>query len=445
MAEDPAVAGPAAGAPPGPDTDLSRRRFLGVAGGLAGGLAVGAGAWAALLRDQVQDTTPGPRTSTGRTPGPATTAPRPVGRVLVVVQQAGGNDALNTVVPLGDGRYRDLRPRVALPEADLVHLVGNEQLAFHPSLAPLAPWWEAGRLGIVRGVGLEGQSRSHFSSMDTWWSATPGEPSATGWLGRWLDATGAGTNPLRGISLGDSCPALVGEQLQATFVHDPDTFRLLAPAGVDADQLTAAFLTAAQPLGGDPWLAASQQALPATAEAVDLLEAAVGERGGGLGLGEDTTPTATRLLETAAAIIDLQVGTEVVVVGVGGFDTHQGQAEPHARLLADVAGGITRFFELLDAQGRAADALVITTSEFGRRVQDNASSGTDHGTGGTLFVVGPGVRGAVVGDADLGDLVEGDLRIGVDSRSLYQLALTWLGGPTEEVLAGRYDDLGLLA
>ncbi len=426
--------------------NLSRRRFLGVAGGVTGGLVAGAGVWAALVRDQAEEATRFPGSTTvPPVTVPPTTAPRPSGRVLVVVQQGGGNDALNTVVPLGDGRYLDMRPRVAIPDADLVHLVGNDRFALHPSLGPLAPWWEKGNLGIVQGIGLEGQTRSHFASMDTWWSATPGEPSATGWLGRWLDATGAGTNPLRAISLGDASPALVGERPQATFVHNPDRFRLMAPAGVDADQLTAAFLTSAQPLAGDPWLAASQQALPATAEAIELLAAATGEGGGGAGLGEGGPPTATRLLETAAAIIDLEVGTEVVVVGRSGFDTHQGQAEPHARLLDDVAGGITNFFELMEAQGRAEDVLVITTSEFGRRVQDNASSGTDHGTGGTLFVAGPGVKGAVVGDADLGDLVDGDLRIGVDTRSLYQLGLAWLGGPTEEVLAGRYDDLGLLA
>nr|MCU0271172.1 hypothetical protein [Acidimicrobiales bacterium] len=180
---------------------LTRRRFIATGAAAAGVTATGYAAWRVLVSDQVEQAT-APSTSSTAT----TTPPRPP-RTLVVVQLSGGNDALNTLPP-ADGRYRDARPTLAVPEAELVALAGTDQWALHPSLAPLASRWQDGTLAAVAGIGFDEQSRSHFAALDTWWSALPGQARTTGWLGRWLDATtGSGDpNPLRAIALGSGSP-----------------------------------------------------------------------------------------------------------------------------------------------------------------------------------------------------------------------------------------------
>jgi len=143
--------------------------------------------------------------------------------------------------------------------------------------------------------------------------------------------------------------------------------------------------------------------------------------------------------------VALDVGTQVVVVGVDGFDTHSRQDEVHPRLLADLARGLTTFLAEMTDLGRADDVLVVTTSEFGRRVAENGSAGTDHGNAGTQFAVGPAVIGGMVGEVGLAHQVDGDLPVTLDARTLYAVALDWLGGPTDEVLGDRYDRHGLLS
>ncbi len=395
---------------------LTRRRFIATGAAAAGVTATGYAAWRVLVSDQVEQAT-APSTSSTAT----TTPPRPP-RTLVVVQLSGGNDALNTLPP-ADGRYRDARPTLAVPEAELVALAGTDQWALHPSLAPLASRWQDGTLAAVAGIGFDEQSRSHFAALDTWWSALPGQVRTTGWLGRWLDVTsGPGAlNPLRAIALGSGSPALVGEVAPATVVLDPAGFTLQSPAGSDPATVTEAFLATSSPVSDEPLLAAAQQSIPNALAAVELLEAATsGTVGDQPAVGGRDRTSITDLLATAAAIIDLEVGTEVIVVGADGFDTHANQLATHPDLLADLAGGLTSFLDAMAAQGRAEEVLVVTTSEFGRRVQ-------------------------VAGAFALGGLVEGDLPVVVDTRSLYAEALDWLGGPTAEVLDADPERLGLVA
>jgi uncharacterized protein (DUF1501 family) len=369
-------------------------------------------------------------------------------RILVVLEMAGGNDALNTLVP-GSGFYKDARRELALPSNELVTLAGTDY-TLHPALAPLAPHWDAGSMAAVAGVGLMEQSRSHFKAMDTWWSGSPGTPSQTGWLGRWLDATLEGPNdPLRAIALGGGSRALVGERTLATVVRNPANFSLKTFPNMDTDALIKAFLATAEPLAPSPELAAAQEAIPATLEAVELLASVSGgdDEGAMFGSGsQGGAMTATDLLQTAAGIITLGIGTRVITVGISGFDTHADQLPRHHELLADVGTGLAAFFERLAADGNLDKVMVVTTSEFGRRIQENGSYGTDHGTGGLQFVFGPEVVGGqVVGDLDLANHVDGDLPILVDTRSVYSVALDWLGGPTDEILAGPHDRLGLVA
>lgn len=440
----PVPAAKSAGGSPRPP--FSRRRFLGVAGGVAGTAAVGGGVWAVLMRDSVESAGVASTTTTA----PATTTTLATGggvpygdRILVVLEMAGGNDALNTLVS-NDGAYRSARPQLALPQNELLTLTGSD-FGLHPSLAGLVPYWDAGTMAAVAGAGMPEQSRSHFKAMDTWWSAVPGAGSQTGWLGRWLDATLEGANdPLRAIALGGGSPALVGMNTLATVVRSPETFTLRTMEGADNDALVAAFLATAGPLSASPEMAAAQYAIPSTLDAVEILASV---SGGGEEF--DINPaasTATSLLQTAAGIIDLGIGTQVITVGINGFDTHADQLGTHAGLLADVGDGLAAFFDRLEADGHADRVMVVTTSEFGRRVAENGSGGTDHGSGGCQFLIGPEVAGGqVVGGYDFGALSQGDIPAVVDTRSIYSAALDWMGGPTDEILDGPHDRLGLLS
>lgn len=405
---------------------------------MALGAVGGSALWERLLRDHVDDHTgaPAPAGGSASLPGAAPSG-RP--RVLVVLQCNGGNDGLNTLVPAA-GAYHDLRPELAIAEKDRV-AIGTEGFALHPSLAPLRSRWQAGQVLALDGIAMPQQSRSHFTAMDTWWSATPGAASTTGWLGRWLDRTEAATpDPLRAIALGAGSPALVGERSLPTVVLDPAAFALRAPRGSNAAAITDAFLATAAPLAGEPALAAAQRAVPDAIAAIHALERVRASGGTAAKAG-----SIEALLDVAAGVVELGIGTRVVLVTVGGFDTHADQLTRQQALLGDLATGVDRFFSRLESSGHASEVLLVTTSEFGRRAAQNASGGTDHGNASVQFVAGPAVKGGrVVGGADLTRLVDGDLAPVLDTRSLYAVALDWLGGPTDEVLGGSFDRYGVL-
>ncbi len=436
---------------------ISRRHFVLGASAAAGTAATGAWAWSALVRESVEQSLPPGTTTTTSTTGvaptttPPGTEPAPTGgRMLVVVELDGGNDGLNTLVP-DRGPYRDRRPTLAVPEADLVALSGTAAYGLHPALTLLAPHWDRGDLAFVEGIGMPEQTRSHFTAMDTWWSATPGVASTTGWLGRWLDATlDADPDPLRAIAIGGGSRALVGQRSLATVIRDPGAFQLQTAPGVDRDALVAAFLATSEPLSTVPELAVAQYAIPSTLEAIDLLAPVFGTEGSAeLGAGRRRGAGGGRfadLLPAAAGVLALGVGTRVVTVARGGFDTHADQIGRQADLLADVAEGIDAFWVAATDAGIAEQVLMLVTSEFGRRVAENASGGTDHGNGNVALVLGPAVAGGqVTGELDLDRLDEGDVPRVVDTRSLYSEALAWLGGPTAEVLGGDFEPLGLVA
>lgn len=411
---------------------LTRRQFLGAAGGIAGLALGGTIVWSRLVDDQVQEQ------------AAPTTVPRRDGRILVVLEINGGNDGLNTLVPAA-GTYRDLRPTLGIAEPALVPLEGRTDFALHPALAPLAPLWAAGRLAAIQGIGFEDQTRSHFAEMDRW-RAGGGDAS---WLGRWLDATaGDEETPLRAIGLGTDTRVLTAANSLSTVVQDPASFQLLAPqnARTDPDAVVAAFLATSSPAGGGPQFAAAQQSIPATRDAVDVFrEATAGTAAAAAPQPGAPPDKATRYFEVASRLIELDVGAEVIVVGIDGFDTHANQPDRHDLLLQDVANGLSTFVADMERQGRADDVLVVTTSEFGRRVAENGSDGTDHGKANVLFVTGTQVNGQIIGDVGLDRIDdEGDLPVEIDARSLYAIALDWLGGPTDEILDGEYDRFGVI-
>ncbi len=409
---------------------LTRRQFLGLSGGAA---ITGTAAWLGLFRG-----------GSSSHPTPASGAGD---RVLVVVQMSGGNDALNTLVPL-DGRYHDLRPQLGLADDKLVALPGETGFGLHPSLQPLVSLWNDHQLAIVPDIGFAADSRSHFESLDAWWTASPEHSHATGWIGRWLDASGQGAdNPLVAIALGGgSVRALVSERSQSTAVNDLTAFRLTAPKGADAARLAQAYAATATPVSDRPLLAGAQDAVGATLRAVDVLGKVQDETSVE---GDDPSNAKagpiSSALAAAASIIDLDLGTRVVLVSGTGFDTHANQAATQERLLDDLAKGIVSFTSTLAQRGHADRVLLVTTSEFGRRAAENGSGGTDHGHGGVHFAVGRGVHAGIHGAVDLAHLADGDLPAATDTRALYAAALDWLGGPSADVLDGHTDELHLVA
>ncbi len=346
--------------------------------------------------------------------------------ILVVVEMNGGNDALNTVVPLV-GKYHDIRPTIGHEDDRLLAIPGTTEYGLHPELSALQGLIDAGRVTTLVGVGFERPTRSHFAASDMWWQATPGVISATGWLGRGLDAIGAtSVTDTSGISLGPSGTALAATTTKTTAVNEASRFRLEPPKGSDPDLIAAA------------WSAMSDEhadALAAIGLFVDMKEADPGEDEI-----SDTTggKTITAQLVAAARLLATDPTIRTIYVSARGFDTHAGQVARHDELMKDLAVGIRTFYERMQLAGLDERIMLITTSEFGRRTYENASGGTDHGKAGALFVIGPNATGRLYGGFDLEDLDDGDLKADIDPRSLYAVGLDWLGAPTDEILGGTF-------
>ena len=359
----------------------------------------------------------------------------------MIVQLNGGNDGLNTVIP-ALGQYHDARPTLAIPEANRVALSGRTDLALHPSLAPLGALWTANKLAIVESVGFTDQSHSHFVAMDQWWRAD-NLSSTNGWLGAYL-ASLPSSDPLFATALNSAAPLLLNADNPATVVFRPSAFKF--NQALDDRILTAM----TDPVSSDPLRAAAQTALSRSVAAVNSFSASLGTVAGA-----DTTQpggqqreggaTLTEGLATAANLITNNAHTGIVVVSASGFDTHANQLTTHAALLTDLATGLDAFMATIEQAGIADDVLVVTTSEFGRRVAENASGGTDHGTGNVAFVLGTKIKAGVHGQIDMTNLLNGDLKPSIDPRTIYTACLDWIGAQAETVLGKRYDDTKLLA
>jgi uncharacterized protein (DUF1501 family) len=357
---------------------------------------------------------------------PTSTVPKATDRVLVVVQLSGGNDGINTLIPV-TGRYHDLRPTLGIPDDKLVKFPGVSDYGLHPAFAPLQGLLDAGHVAALASVGYPTPSRSHFLSLDNWWSATPGKVSQTGWLGRYLDVTGGtATDPLRAVALGSGVPALRGVDSRATVVISPDTFTIKAKSGSGLV---------------DGWKVVGGANASAAVEAVEVFQKLRVETDANQD-GAAEEGNIAKSLALAAEMIIAKTPARVIHINVGGFDTHANQLETQAKLLGDLATGLVHFSDRLAAAGMADHALVMTTSEFGRRAAENGS-GTDHGKASVEFLVGPMVKGGVIGKTDLVNLDDGDLKADIDFRSIYTSALNWLGGPSQEILLGAFEPIGL--
>lgn len=418
---------------------ISRRAFLTGLG--AGAAAVAAGGWQVSAWRRDPDAEPG-------TP-PVDLGSGIEGRTLVIVELGGGNDALNTVIPHGDARYHDLRPKLRV--GDPLDLDG--EVALHPSLASVRRRWDAGTVAIVEGLGYTDSPLSHFEAMAVWHTASPDGRLHDGWVGRFLDGTVGFDEPLAGIAIGATpSPALVGARSFSTTIADARGLTPVLPPWVDSPAELSAAIRRMAPRRSASSAAEGRvlDALRATADAHDELALAFPNQTDGR---RAARPDLAASLALAAELAASEVRPRVIYVqGFGDFDTHQGQLSRHANLLASLDRALEGFWARLEAATDAGGTpaahrtLLMTMSEFGRRPAE-AATGTDHGTAGTHLVMGPAVNGGRYGaPGDLGDLDRaGNLRPTTDFRSLYATVLGgWLGVDAEVVLRSDAEPLPLL-
>ena len=380
--------------------------------------------------------------------------------ILVVLQLAGGNDGLNTLVPYLDDAYHRARPRLAKKEKDLIRLADG--LGLNASMPFLGDLYGDGGLAVVQGVGYPNPNRSHFVSTSVWETGDVNARANTGWLGRYFDNACTGSDPTIGISLNKTQPEAFGAMKNpGVCLSSPELYRwihgggeqaeaerffesLNAPdAAVDGASIAEPSVGRVGSIVGESNLEFLERvAMDARVSSKKILEVAAKHR---TKVRYDGTPV-SRSLNMVARMIAGKMPTRVYYVSHGGFDTHNGQVNSHDRLLGQLDTALKSFFEDLREQGNADRVTVMTFSEFGRRVAENASSGTDHGKASCLFVAGAGVKGGLYGkQPSLTDLSQGDLKHHVDFRQVYATLLgDWLRTDPEAVLRGKYAKLGFI-
>ena len=370
-------------------------------------------------------------------------------RVLVLVQLAGGNDGLNTVIPYQDGAYHDARPTLR-QEQGVLPL--SQQVALHPNLKGLKASWDAGKLAIVQGVGYPSPNLSHFASMSIWETANVKGGIGDGWLGRYLnylDQVGESPNhALEGVSTGSLIPPEMRSKTPVTALQSIKSFRLqpLSEHGTAVDienplmKFYSAFKTGRPaPLGAllDTTL---QEALQAS-HALQATDASYKAKANY----PTNSPIASSLKLVAETIVS-GLGVRVAHVTLGGFDNHAREKPVHDKLLLDLDQALAAFSQDLAGHGVADRVLVMTWSEFGRRVTENGSAGTDHGTAAPMFLLGAPVKGGLYGEQpSLATLDNGNLKFTTDFRSVYASVLQgFLHAPASELLGGNFETLPLL-
>ncbi|HWB14551.1 MAG TPA: DUF1501 domain-containing protein [Pirellulales bacterium] len=366
--------------------------------------------------------------------------------VLVVVELAGGNDGLNTVVPFENSLYYKNRPTLGIAKDQVVRL--SDQLGLHPRMAALGELFRDGRVAVVQGVGYPEPDRSHFRSMEIWHTAsTQKQPPTAGWLGRLLDtAPGANDTPFAGLSLTSSLPqALRADKVAVPVVAQLQSIALgtegASPREALVRKLATSFRDPKGSGGAGPVDFMQRQAETVYRAAERLKDAASRYRSS---TDYPDTPLGGQLRQ-AAEIINADLGVRVLFASQDGYDTHAEQADTHAELLGQLSEALSAFDRDLTELKKADRVVLLVFSEFGRRVDENASRGTDHGAASSVFVVGSPVKGGLLGKyPSLEQLGDGDLIYNTDFRSVYAGLLDWLGCPSREVLRGEFAKLELL-
>jgi uncharacterized protein (DUF1501 family) len=367
-------------------------------------------------------------------------------RNVVVVQLSGGNDALNTVIPYTNGLYYQFRPQVNIPEENVLRLDGD--LGLNPSMAAMKGLWDDGKLAIVNGIGYPNPNRSHFRSMDVWHTAESEKIGEEGWLGQAIrDLDPNAENVLTGVNFGRGLPrSLYAKGVPVASVGDLDTYGLFPD--IEDERLRGFALEAFSKMYGgkarDNVAEFIKQTGTDALKGADILRSAPQQYSSSIEYADN--PIAQNM-KAIAQVMTADLGTRVYYTLHGSFDTHAGELSAHSKLWDDVSGAIGDFMDDLEEQGLADDTIVLMYSEFGRRIRDNGA-GTDHGSGGTAFVVGGAVRGGLYGEfpsLDENKQLEGDMHFNNDFRSTYSTILDrWLGLDPVPITNGTYEQFDFI-
>jgi len=373
-------------------------------------------------------------------------------RSLVVVYLGGGNDALNTVVPYQDPFYYSRRPTIAVPAGQVLQIgsdAGGRALGLHPRLGGLHSIFNDGRLAIVQRTGYQNSSRSHFQGLDIWGTANPSSPTSTGWLGRYLETVPR--DALAGWSTVREVPrALLSREVSVPGIPDARGYVFASPNNAtEALNERAAATRIASHLSVDrPHLALVNGTATGALETLDRV-ASVAAYTGTVAYPNNGFALALR---TVAGSIVRGTGTRVYWVQTGGYDTHASQGVQgggvYSALMGTFGDGVAAFYTDLRNHGLLSDTLVLQFSEFGRRISENGSGGTDHGAAAVMMALGGAVRGGIHGTAaslnpDFGnpalENAGGDVRFETDFRSVYARVLdNWLGADSRTILGGDF-------
>ncbi|MGH8046436.1 MAG: DUF1501 domain-containing protein [Chthoniobacterales bacterium] len=371
--------------------------------------------------------------------------------ILVIIQLSGGNDGLNTVIPYSDDAYHRARPNIGFSEKNILRL--DDHTGLSPHLSSFRQLFGEGDAAILQGVGYPNPNRSHFRSMEIWQTASDSNKTEPhGWLGRYFDNCCKGADPATGVSIGDQMPqAFSATTPLGIALKNPRQFRFAEGADVASDDVEMKSDNEGGSIGALAGNTNSDLGALDYIERVALDAQVSSDRIAEIAARHRDAPVypRTKLGQDLSLIAQLIAGgmpARVYYAGMGGFDTHANQNGQHEQLLGQLDDALAAFVKDLKAQKNFDRVVVMTFSEFGRRVAENGSGGTDHGTAAPMFLVGGGIRPGFVGTApSLTDLDAGDLKHTVDFRSVYATLLEkWLRAPSAKVLGRQFPLLGFV-
>jgi uncharacterized protein (DUF1501 family) len=369
-------------------------------------------------------------------------------RTLVIVQLAGGNDGLNTLIPYRDPAYAKLRPSLMVPADQVVPL--SDDLGLHPKLSGLKGLWDSKQLAVVHGVGYPEPNFSHFQSMLIWQSGGPTAAAGEGWLGNYLARLESEEHdPLHGFNVDRFvAPELYSPQASTASAVDAADygFQKLASDEVEARRRQTALLKLYDQFPKNmPYAALLETTADDAVASSQKVSAAVAQHTPTVAYPQTSIASGLQLI---SQVIASGAKLRVAHVTLGGFDTHSTQLNEHETLLGELGDALSAFYADLASYGKDQDVLTMTWSEFGRRAAENASEGTDHGTAAPMFLVGGGINGGLYGKpVSLTDLDSGNLKFTTDFRSVYATVLdNWVGAPADDILGAHFDPVaGLVA
>jgi uncharacterized protein (DUF1501 family) len=380
--------------------------------------------------------------------------------ILVVLQMAGGNDGINTVVPYANDFYHQARPQIGLKAGQILKL--NGEIGLHGAMKGFKELYDAGQLSVIQGVGYPNPNRSHFRSTEIWQTASDSNVvEKNGWIGRYFDNACTGADPAVGVVIGNQLPeAFFAKQPKGIVLNNPQNYRFMASGATEESYKklnememsttppednsggSIGMLPAGMPMtGGKAVDFISRTALDAqhSSDEIRAIAAKVQNNATypGSQLGNE--------LKLVAKLIGGGLPTRIYYVSQGGYDTHTNQIGTQQRLLGDLAESVKAFTDDLKAQGNMSRVLIMTFSEFGRRVSENANGGTDHGAAAPMFIVGNRVKAGLLGKYPSlapQDLFQGDIKYNVDFRSVYAAVLeNWLETQSVPILGRQFAPL----